>query len=207
MQRQRHDIGLQTSRTAVHQSSSRGRPECNPQGLHLLLLHRHNVSRSVEGSGFSLVWAPPNNWGQFWCKCSSWGPKARGQYSWPTRPMPRWGTTSQGPATPNQCTHTPSGKTWTQHHEDLARSPRPPPPPSGQTLCVSVYMCVCACVSLCVCQGNNSNHAQTARFNNPTDLALLQNMSSLSSPAGGAALTGSSLHIDKCRQRTATPAL
>ena len=41
------------------------------------------------------------------------------------------------------------------------------------------------CVCVCVCQGNNSNHAQSARFNNPTDLALLQTMSSLSSPAGG----------------------
>ena len=32
---------------------------------------------------------------------------------------------------------------------------------------ISKTMCVCVCVCVCVCQGINSNHAQTARFNNP----------------------------------------
>ena len=45
---------------------------------------------------------------------------------------------------------------------------------------------VCVCVCVCVCQGINSNHAQTARFNRTMFLQLLQTMSSLFSPAGGA---------------------
>ena len=43
----------------------------------------------------------------------------------------------------------------------------------------------CVCVCACVYQGNQFNHAQIARFNNPTFLPLLQTMSSLSCPAGG----------------------
>ena len=40
------------------------------------------------------------------------------------------------------------------------------------------------CAQVSVCQGINSIHAQTARFNNPNFLPLLQTMSSVFSPAG-----------------------
>ena len=61
-----------------------------------------------------------------------------------------------------------------------------------------VPVCVCLCVCVCVCQGVNSNHAQTVRFNIPTFLPLLQTISSMFCPAGGAALTGKWLRVCVC---------
>ena len=48
-----------------------------------------------------------------------------------------------------------------------------------------MYVCVCVCVCVHARQGINSNHAQTARFTDPTLLPLLQTMSSVSCPTVG----------------------
>ena len=44
----------------------------------------------------------------------------------------------------------------------------------------------------CVCQGNQFNRAQTARFNIPTLLPLLQTIRSVSGPAGGLPISSGS---------------
>ena len=63
----------------------------------------------------------------------------------------------------------------------------------GMRVCGEVRACVC------VCQGNQFNHAQTARFNNPTLLPLLQTMSSVSCPAEGLPRRAGSRHMYRCQ--------
>ena len=75
--------------------------------------------------------------------------------------------------------------------------------PCHLTHCWPMHPWLPACV--CVCQGINSNHAQTARFNIPKVLPLLQTMSSVFCPAGGLPCRAVRLRMYTCCQHTTAP--